>query len=42
VSVVFEAATGRFGAGEKAHFNPHSNLVVDTIELRLKLRGEPK
>ena len=42
VNVVFEAATGRLGAGEKAHFNPRSNLVVDTIELRMKLRVQPK
>jgi hypothetical protein len=38
LNVVFEAATGRLGSGERAHFNAQSNLVVDTIELRVKLR----
>ena len=32
-------AAKRAGTGEKAHFNPQSKLVIDTIELRAKLRG---
>jgi hypothetical protein len=39
LNVVFEAATGRMGG--RAHFNPESKLVVDAIELRVKLREEP-
>ena len=34
-------AATRVGASGKAHLNPQSKLVIDTIELRTKLRGEP-
>jgi hypothetical protein len=42
VTVAFEAVNGRIGAGEKATMNPTANLVVDSIELRAKLRPEAK
>jgi hypothetical protein len=42
VTIGFEAVNGRIGAGKKATMNPKANLVVDSIELRAKLRPEPE
>jgi hypothetical protein len=42
LNVVFEAGTGRLGARETPHFNTRSNLTVDRIELRVKLREDGK